>query len=63
MTVPEEYKVEKDLMVKTIPEGLFVVNRCKGVNNLGPTWKELSLWIKKQRKIYLWRTTRSRTTH
>jgi DNA gyrase inhibitor GyrI/DNA-binding HxlR family transcriptional regulator len=50
MTIDENFEVEKDIVVKNIPEGLYVVKSCKGVNELGEAWKELYMWIKNSDK-------------
>jgi DNA gyrase inhibitor GyrI/DNA-binding HxlR family transcriptional regulator len=50
MTIEEDFEVEDDVVVKNIPEGLFVVKSCTGVNELGDAWKELYMWIKESDK-------------
>ena len=53
MTIDEDFEVEDDIVVKNISEGLFVVKSCKGVNELGDTWKELYMWIKESDKYVI----------
>jgi DNA gyrase inhibitor GyrI/DNA-binding HxlR family transcriptional regulator len=50
MTIDEDFKVEEDIVVKNIPEGLFAVKSCTGVEELGEAWKELYMWIKNNDK-------------
>ncbi|MHA1667186.1 MAG: effector binding domain-containing protein [Candidatus Heimdallarchaeaceae archaeon] len=50
ITVPDDFKVEEGLTVKEIHEGLFVDNRCKGINALEKAWKELGDWVKTNEK-------------
>ena len=49
ITIDDDFEVEKDLTVKEVPGGLFVVTSCTGVDALGETWKNLYRWIKESK--------------
>ncbi|MHA2358170.1 MAG: effector binding domain-containing protein [Candidatus Heimdallarchaeaceae archaeon] len=46
ITIDEDFEVEEDLEVKVIPEGLYVVKKCIGVQELGKAWGDLIQWVK-----------------
>jgi hypothetical protein len=46
MTVSEDFEVEENVTVKTIPEGLYVTKSCLGISELGKVWKDLSIWVR-----------------
>lgn len=50
MTIDDDFEVDGNLAVKTIPEGLFVTKSCVGVHDLGRAWKELGDWVKESKE-------------
>ncbi|MCE7748074.1 MAG: helix-turn-helix domain-containing protein [Candidatus Heimdallarchaeota archaeon] len=50
MTIDDDFEVDGNLTVKTIPEGLFVTKSCVGVHDLGRAWKELGDWVKESKE-------------
>jgi len=50
VTVDEDFEVEDDIESKIIPEGLYAVKSCSGVQELGKAWKDLVLWVKESDK-------------
>jgi DNA gyrase inhibitor GyrI len=42
----EGIKVEKDIVVKYYPGGIFATVTCKGIKNIPLAWKELEEWQK-----------------
>lgn len=50
MTIPEDFEVQDEVDVKTIPEGLYVTKSCLGIDNLGRVWKELFNWVKESKE-------------
>ncbi len=50
ITIDDDFEVERDVTVKEVPGGLFVVTSCTGVDALGETWKDLYSWIKDSKK-------------
>ncbi|OLS22688.1 MAG: hypothetical protein HeimC3_29620 [Candidatus Heimdallarchaeota archaeon LC_3] len=41
IAVPKEFEVEDDQVIKEFSGGLYAVMSCRGVMNIGPTWKKL----------------------
>ncbi|MCE7738920.1 MAG: effector binding domain-containing protein [Candidatus Heimdallarchaeota archaeon] len=50
MTIDDDFEVDGNLTVKTIPEGLFVTTSCVGIDDLGRAWKELGDWVKESKE-------------
>ncbi len=50
MTIPEDFEVDDEVTVKTIPEGLFVTKSCIGIDDLGRVWQELGTWVKESKE-------------
>ena len=51
ITIPEDFEVEEDVTIKTIPGGMYVTKSCTGIEELGHAWHELATWVKES-KIY-----------
>ncbi len=45
MTVGPEVQAQPPVHIKDFPGGLFAVTRCRGVQNLPETWKQLVTWL------------------
>ncbi len=45
ITIPEDFKVEDNLKVKTVEGGLYGVISIRGIQNIGKGWKLLVDWI------------------
>ena len=41
ITIPEDFEVEDELTIKIFSGGLYAVMSCRGIMNIGPTWKNL----------------------
>ena len=44
IAVGPEVEPEGEVKIKDFSGGLYAVARCKGVENIGPTWKRLVVW-------------------
>jgi len=45
ITVTPDVTAEGGVEIKKFPVGLYVVSRCKGVENIASTWKQLAAWL------------------
>ena len=45
ITVTPDVTAEVGVEIKAFPGGLYGVSRCKGLENIGSTWKQLSAWL------------------
>ena len=45
ITIPEDFKVEGNLNIKSVEAGLYTVLSVKGANNIGNGWQALLYWI------------------
>ena len=48
-TVDETIQAEEEISVKDFPGGLYAVTRCKGVENIFPTWQQFVRWREESR--------------
>ena len=48
-TVDETVQAEGEISVKDFPGGLYAVTRCKGVENIFPTWQQFVRWREESR--------------
>ncbi len=46
IVVGPEVAPEGEIKIKDFSGGLYAVTRCTGVENIGPTWKQLVMWAK-----------------
>jgi len=45
ITVPPDIEIEKDIIVREIPEGLYVITKCDGIEKIGEEWANLWNWV------------------
>ena len=46
ISVPRDFEVEDDIVIKEFQGGLYAVMSCRGVMNISPTWKKLVQAVK-----------------
>jgi DNA gyrase inhibitor GyrI len=44
-TIGPDVETGREVQVKEIPERLYAVARCEGVDNIGEAWQQLVLWF------------------
>ena len=49
VTVDAPVQPEGEMAVKDFPGGLYAVTRCKGVDNIFPTWQQFVRWREESR--------------
>ncbi len=52
IVVGPDAEPEGEIKIKDFPGGLYAVTRCKGVQNIGPTWKRLVAWREESKYRY-----------
>ena len=52
ISVGPEVEPEGEVEIKEFAGGLYAVTRCKGVENIGQTWKQLASWVEDSK--YRW---------
>lgn len=56
ITIHPETKIDKDILIRIIPGGLYAVLKCEGIENLGSFWGKLWKWVKKSEYKYIGET-------
>ncbi len=56
VTVPPNFRVEKEISVRIIPEGLYAIVRCEGLEEISKTWESLWKWVNESKYEYIGET-------
>ena len=56
ITIRPDIEIEKEISVRTIPEGLYAVARCEGIEGMRKKWTALWKWVEKSEYEYIGET-------